>query len=254
MNKAIAEIRRLRTAILAALRGSARSGNSVASAEKTELLSSGAVQFYCVAAASLLYFLGWMFLYYYLFNFGIDIFALDIPFYYFFVYAFSALSFAWSQWAWAIVVSGCAIPLLISFAKSLYQTKALDGARGLSSALAGVTIVFAVGFAFFLANWVAERAAEARTQDLRFQSQVSYEFTFRKETSIPSDPFLIALQTFDPARRALPIIETPDRFYVLVQPTDAREDPRYRRSGRVVAIERSDVLFARVKIPNARQK
>jgi hypothetical protein len=44
-----------------------------------------------IAATAWLYFTGWMYLYYYLESFGFSIFEADIPYHYFFVYAFAVV-------------------------------------------------------------------------------------------------------------------------------------------------------------------
>ncbi len=44
-----------------------------------------------IAITSWLYFTGWMYLYYYLRSFGFSIFEVDVPFHYFFIYAFAVL-------------------------------------------------------------------------------------------------------------------------------------------------------------------
>lgn len=43
--------------------------------------------------ATLLYFLGWMYLYYFLENFQISIISIDIPFHYFFIYSFATIKY-----------------------------------------------------------------------------------------------------------------------------------------------------------------
>jgi hypothetical protein len=217
-----------------------------------DLFSAASLQIYSAVTVAYLYFLGWMFLYYYLLNFGIDIFSLDIPLHYFFVYSFATISFSWSRWWWAVCLLGVAVPIVVVLAHFLYASRTQSAAPVLRSILAGILLIVLIGTVFFLGHLGSEQAGEARYRNLRFASKQSYEFDFRSGIALPSNPTLQALISFDPQRRAIPILETTDRIFVLVQPAAPAEGRDYRRSARVVEISRSDVLFTKVKIPDAR--
>lgn len=245
------ELRKLRTTLSIAIENLTRQLKPTEPASKPlELLSSGAIQLYSIGVVALLYFLGWMFLYYYLLSFGIDIFALDIPFHYFFVYAFATIKFSSIKWPWIVALCVLLAPVIIVVAHILIGRSKVTGNQ-FFLVIGTVLLAALVGAVFFLAHAGAQRTADWDYKKIRYAPAFSYEFRFRPNISLESSPRLAGLQSIQLDRsgstKAIPIIETKDRYFVLIQavlPPPA--DSRTRTIARVVEINRDDVLFATI--------
>jgi hypothetical protein len=249
-----AELRRLRTSL------SYR--RPLAAAAPAEAPSSAIFKEYFIVIAALVYFMGWMFLYYYLLNFGIDIFAVDLPFYYFFIYAFAAIRHAlvnpsWTGWLAILVIAA----LLIA---SRWSGLALEDARKRRPSLAYLPTflgVIAIAGAFIFGHQSAYGAAASRAQAVRFDPAIAVQFHFRDSPGFlrslfPSkeSPSIAALTEMTLDRPVTLILETTNRYFVLVQPVAIGDGADYRSAARVVEISRDDVKFTEFKLPNMKRQ
>jgi hypothetical protein len=256
MRLILAELRRLRRL---ASRRRPRAASTAAGA--TEASPGAIFKEYFVVIAALIYFMGWMFLYYYLLDFGIDIFAVDLPFYYFFVYAFAAVRHALISPSWAGGLALLAIALLLTASRWI-DLVLKDGRAPRSLAvLPNLLGTAAVAVAFIAAHQAAHGAAAARAQALRFDPVIEAQFHFRQTPGFlarlfPAEesPSLAALAVLKRNRPATVILETSNRYFVLVQPVAADDGPDYRSAARVVEIARDDVKFVEFKLPNAKRQ
>jgi hypothetical protein len=250
-----AELRRLRASL------SHRRPPAAAPASAAEAPSSAIFKEYFIAIAALVYFMGWMFLYYYLLNFGIDIFAVDLPFYYFFVYAFAAIRHAlvnpsWAGWLAVLVIAA----LLIA---SRWSGLALEDGRQRPSLAYLPTFlgVIASAGAYIFGHQPAYGAAAARAQAIRFDPPIEVQFHFRESPGLlrrlfpaKESPSLAALTEMTLDRSVTVILETTNRYFVLVQPLAIGDGADYRSAARVVEIGRDDVKFTEFKLPNAKRQ
>jgi hypothetical protein len=259
MRSISAELRRLRASLSHQRRRPAAAPGGTSGA--AEASSSPIFKEYFIVIAALVYFMGWMFLYYYLLNFGIDIFAVDLPFYYFFVYAFAAIRHVLVHPSWTYGVALLAIAVLL-FALHWIGLALTEGRAPPSLAfLRNLLGVAAVAIAFIVGHQAAYGAAAARTQALRFDPAVEAQFHFRKSPGLlarlfaaEESPSLAALATTNPNRPAIVILETSSRYFVLVQPVADGDGADYRSAARVVEVARDDVKFVEFKLPNAKRQ
>jgi hypothetical protein len=125
-----------------------------------------------VSVAAILYFLGWMYLYYYLFEFGIDIFALEIPFYYIFVYSFAVIRHSF-QANMAGVLIAASTAILVYGVTRYFVPRAASF----------VLLAFASS-AFLLGHSAAISAARDRSEQLRFDPTSFVEVVFPSDNDV----------------------------------------------------------------------
>jgi hypothetical protein len=251
-----AELRRLRILI------ARRTPRAARPATAPETSSTAIFKEYFVVIAALVYFMGWMFLYYYLYDFGIDIFAVDLPFYYFFVYAFAAIRHALVNPSWTGVLAVAVIAALLVASRWSGLVLRDGRERPWFAYLPTFLAVAAVAGAFVLGHQAAYGAAAARAQALRFDPGIEAQFHFRHVpgflhrlfASAPENPSIAALADTDPDRPARVILETGNRYFVLVQPVADDDGADYRSAARVVEISRDDVKFVEFKLSNAKRQ
>lgn len=252
MRELVREIKKLRDWVtnVLILAPSKTSAAAPTASKHGELFPSAIIPLFSVGSAALLYFTGWMYLYYYLLNFQIDMFSVDVPFYFFFIYSFATITYSWIHWKFAVLLFSFGA-VTIAVVSRLLVIRA-EGFLSFSvrALLAIWLITSMVGVSFFLTHYAAERAAYAQYRERRFRFPTSWEFSFKKDVDVPNDKFLSALKDFSPDAQIVPIIETSDRYYVLIQPTPASDGQTYRSAGRVIEIPRDEVLFARLKLSN----
>lgn len=137
-----------------------------------------------IAATALLYFTGWMYLYYYLESFGFSIFEADIPYHYFFVYAFAVVDAPITQ------MHQILLALFICGLVYLALRHAIADRIGLSRALAGQQLrrflrpdaldtrvilptlaVLGAVLLFFFAHQAARASADAEAERVRLSDE-----------------------------------------------------------------------------------
>jgi len=194
-----------------------------------------------VSVAAILYFLGWMYLYYYLFEFGIDIFALEIPFYYIFVYSFAVIRHSF-QANMAGVLIAASTAILVYGVTRYFVPRAASF----------VLLAFASS-AFLRGHSAAISAARDRSEQLRFDPTSFVEVVFPSDNDVvKTDQHLSRLTKFDPASPATLIIASRDRYFLLLQPF-LRGEPDYRPSAKVLELKREDVVALKFKLSNRRR-
>ena len=205
-------------------------------------------QRYSILFAAVAYFLGWMHLYYYLHEFRVDIFAVDIPFQYFFVYAFVALRLMFDAHFWwtSLVILG--VIALTLAPRWMLPAIGLGMRSPLFAFGTAACWLLALVLTFGLGQLGSYSTALLRAKSIRDAPPSFVEFVFKDPAQLTIDDDIAALLAFDPMtnRVATLILETRDRYFVLVQPVDAAPEEKVQ-SARVIEISRADVLYSKTR-------
>jgi hypothetical protein len=123
-----------------------------------------------------LYFVGWVYEYYFLGHFGLALTSVEIPVYYFFIYAFSALSYYFS---FILIISAiviCYVAILVFLSLSSNVRSKLQKI-GMYLLCVNLVMLFPVSF------YGAKEAAETRAKEIRLGRYPSKTITliFKKE-------------------------------------------------------------------------
>ena len=171
-----------------------------------------------------LYFIGWIYVYYYYNHFGISLFSLNIPVYYFFAYSNSVVG----NWTTTLILL-----LLVSLGfklKHLFLHTYIIGPV--------VVLLFPV---FFV---VAKESGISRAQQLRIAGAKPISFILKEgiKKYYPND-FIQANNNGDVRL----IYQTKDRYFVFVQPiSNENVMPR----GNTYDIRMEHILLATIKLEN----
>lgn len=146
-----------------------------------------------------LYFTGWVYIYYYLDNFGISLSSLDTPLYFFFVYSYTVISDG-KMWLGAVT----AVAVVVLFLLQRYKRE-LVKKFVLTLLLAGL---------FPLSFYLAKSSGRRQAVLMRMGSAKPVRFVLKKDAqeSYPED-FKLANE----AESLKLIFQTEDRFYALQQ-------------------------------------
>jgi hypothetical protein len=150
--------------------------------------------------ATYLYFTGWVYVYYFLRDFGIALSSVNTPVYYFFVYSYGVME---SNFFWLLlIVVGVIVSLM------LCRKYKLENMRNW-------LVVLILAAIFPISFYAAVRTAHKQALALRRGIAKSISFTLRKDVSenYPEE-FLEANSNGD----LKVVFQTEDRFYVLSQP------------------------------------
>jgi len=241
-----------------------------------EVSSKSALSIYAIGIPALLYFLGWMNLFYYLDYFGVYIFSIDIPFHFFFIYSFSVFKFAISAVDNVIdvrLLSALFLGLLLYVWLFCPQLKTDIPAtiNSLTMPLRHpIGAVFLLFILFVLGHLIAQADGITQAENLRANPQPLVK-VFPKPSkssgkksadgtcvcgaqSSPPDPFSGNGQ-FDVNTRVTVAFATKTRYFVLVQrlatEKDVKEDgksTKYRPEAEIVEISASEIAYLTTKL------
>ncbi len=219
------------------------------------------ISIYVIGIPALLYFLGWMTLFYYLEYYGIYLFSTDIPFHFFFIYSFSVIKYVvfyflnlvltypiltgFLIFVAAIVVIvakySSHIPVIhphtskIELIKKQSITSVGEIRRALFSHSAGATVVLLI--LFILGHQAAKTSGISLAEALRDEPQPlvrvylkpsapekqSADVVASNSPSSPMpDPFKDEVQ-FDDTQRVTVLFATKNKYFLLVQGLPTKE-------------------------------
>lgn len=207
-----------------------------------------------IAITSLLYFSGWMYIFYYMRDFGFSVFEADIPFHYFLIYSFAVLGNILNNLLSILImitVSSGLFILLHLFVVLQVEQRSLALSLHIPSAYTTPLLVFGLlsvtVFGFVETQGIAKNAAEAQAARIR-DSEISYIVQLREEATKRISEYEVSLGNrtlkafFDQTQkdwRSLSvnvIFSDQNRHFLML-----------RQSGTqlmtTVSIERSDVMF-----------
>src|SRR3990172_3488360 len=170
------------------------------------------------------YFIGWLYAYYLFYAFGISLNAVDIPFYYFFMYSYSVLANPLKMLVLIIV----AILLLVAYFH-------------LPSWINRLAIPVVLAASFLLAFYAAhhEASQEAWRKRRGYAKTISFVFTKNARSVYPNT----LLRANSNGRLRL-LTQTRDRYFVFYQPSGESPELPY---GFSYDIQASHVLLATVE-------
>ena len=172
-----------------------------------------------------LYFVGWLYAYYLFLEFGVSLHTVEIPVYYFFVYAYSVLLQARIGFRLVLVT----ILLIVIFV------------RVLPSKLAVGMICVALFPAMFYA---AERAAREDATYKRQGNAKTIRFIIKPQAA---KAYPAAFRQLNCEHKLRLLVLTKDRYFVFHQPPGEKEELPYATT---YDISRSDVVLAEIDIQN----
>jgi hypothetical protein len=206
-------------------------------------------QRYSILFAAVAYFLGWMHLYYYLHEFRVDIFAVDIPFQYFFVYAFVALRLMFDAHFWWTVLVILGVVFLTLAPRWILPSLGIAMRSPLFAFGTAACWLVALVLTFGLGQLGSYSTALLRAKSIRTAPPAFIEFVFKDPTQLEIDDDTAALLAFDPTtnRVATLILETQDRYFVLVQAVAVETEEELVQTARVIEVSRGDVLYSKTR-------
>lgn len=173
------------------------------------------------------YFTGFIYIYYFYNRLGISLSAVDVPFYYFFLFSFNVLR------AHFFAVMASVLAVIGAF------TLAAKWRYGNVSVL-----VVLVGQLFFL-QWLATITVAADVIKLRTRRdeypRVSFDFKTPAGIQYPT-----SLLQANADRTLKIVLETKDRYYVLDQPFDESDGMLYE--GTVYSVAKADVIVTQIHL------
>jgi hypothetical protein len=195
-------------------------------------------------AAVFLFNMGWTYIYYLYDNFGVNVHALDIPVYYFFVYSLPVI-YA-NKWCVSFLMLGF-IALLI-FAKLIIvrvRTRSawLGGNKPIHMILTVCLLILLP-----LTHLWSQQAANDTAADMRSGNAKTIRFFFKPEMSnLYPQEFVDA----NNAEKLKLLIQTRDRFIVFYQP---ESDEKVLPLASTYVVFNSDIQLTSIQIENMRRK
>lgn len=178
------------------------------------------------------YFTGWVYAYYLFSHFGLSLNAVEIPAYYFFMYAYFALPpFSVVNVGLGVVIGAVAVVLLYLGGRQWFQW------------LTGVVLLGLFPILFYVARGEAEREATR----MRVDQPHPVTFVLKKEVTALFPKELIKVNQEGRLRM---LTETKDRFYVLYQPRGEEAEIPYAYA---YGIAKSDIALAKIGVQNVRR-
>jgi hypothetical protein len=195
--------------------------------------------------AVFLFYLGWTYIYFLYYHFGINVHALNIPIYYFFVYAHPVIA----ENELSFFVAGIILLIVLLFINN--NTRLLGTrCRWLSDRAPlirkGVLIIFALAL-FPLSFQLARTTADRNAAEMRSGNAKTVYFTFKPET-ISSYPEEVRQANETGALKLL--LQTKDRFIVFYQPVT--EEAQLPIASTYVVFN-ADIRLATIKMSNIRK-
>ena len=194
--------------------------------------------------AVLFFHLGWTYIYYFYDNFGVNVHALNIPIYYFFVYALPVIYM--KKWRFTLLIGAAVFALLLTkLSKRRWARKLrwIDEKR----LTVGIATLLLLSLLTFGDLWAQQTAKETAT-DVRNGNAKTIRFIFKENsTTLYPQGFLDA----NSADKLKLLTQTADRFVVFYQPEG---DEKVLPMGSTYVIFNSDVRLANIEIENVQRK
>jgi hypothetical protein len=193
--------------------------------------------------AIFLFYLGWAYTYYLYYDFGVNVSALNIPLYYFFIYALPVIYGSVFYFSLAVL-----IPLVVILIIKVINGHRADGFPGWLTEQSLITGVVIVSFIVMLplSDILARKFATRTAIDMRGGNAKTIHFKFR------DDPAALYPERFIKANDAGELrllLQTNDRFIVFLQPEpdeNVAELPR----GSTFVVFNSDIRLANITLEN----
>jgi hypothetical protein len=194
--------------------------------------------------AVLFFNLGWTYIYYFYDNFGVNVHALNIPIYYFFVYALPVIYM--KKWRFILLISAGVFALvLMKLLKRRWQRELRR--IGEKKITVGIVTLLLLSLLTFGDSWAQQTAKETATE-LRNGNAKRIRFLFKENsTTVYPQQFLNANNT----DKLKLLTQTADRFVVFYQPEG---DEKVLPIGSTYVIFNSDVRLADIEIENVQRK
>lgn len=195
--------------------------------------------------AIFLFCLGWTYIYFLYYHFGINVHALDIPVYYFFIYAYPVIA---GNVLWFVALIIIVIFFLISFRKCTEHIRNRYRQFPKDEQLLRCIVAIFLLACFPLSFYLAQKSAEESAADMRSGNAKTIRFGFKEDSvkSFPQD-----LVDANNAGRLKLLTQTPNIFIVFLQPDTEEEVLPY---GSTYVVFNSDIHLATIKMGNVRKK
>jgi len=196
--------------------------------------------------AVFLFYLGWTYIYFLYYHFGVNVHALDIPAYSFFIYAYPVLAghvTLFSALSLALILSPPLVGRAVAALGGNFAWFPSDGRQALRWYVAAFLIAL-----FPISFYLAQTSAEESAADMRSGNAKTVHFVFKESASkaLPAD----LLKHNEEGRLKL-LTQTPNRFIVFLQ-LDVEE--KSLPMGWTHVVFNSDVHLASVRMGNVRRK
>jgi hypothetical protein len=193
--------------------------------------------------ALFLYCLGWTYIYFLYYQFGIIVHALDIPVYYFFIYAYPVI-------AGNVLWFGAVAVIIILFSIFLRKWaghlrkrfKQFPKDEQLIRCAVAVYLITLFPLCFYLAR----KSAEESAADMRSGNAKTIQFVFKEDKPFPPD-FIAA----NSANRLKLLTQTPTTFIVFLQPETEEKVLPY---GSTYVVFNSDIHLVTIRMGNVPKK
>lgn len=194
--------------------------------------------------AILLFNLGWTYIYYFYDNFGVNVHALNIPIYYFFVYALPVIYM--KKWRFTFLIGAAVLALLIAKLLKRRSPRNLSWVDEKQLTIGIITLLL-LSLLTFGDSWAQQTAKETAT-DVRNGNAKTIRFLFKENSAtLYPQEFLDA----NSADKLKLLTQTADRFVVFYQPEGAE---KVLPIGSTYVIFNSDVRLANIEIENVLRK
>jgi hypothetical protein len=194
--------------------------------------------------AVFLFYLGWVYVYYLYYNFSVNVHALDIPLYYFFVYALPVIITNKTDYLIAFAIVLIVLVVIKALAPRLQRNHPRLREQQLSAVV--ITAFFLV--LLVLSHAWAQEAAQVTAADMRSGNAKTIRFTFREDpTKLYPQEFIEANNT----DKLKLVVQTKDRFIVFFQP---ESEEKVLPMGSTYVVFNSDVRLANIEIENIRKR
>lgn len=194
--------------------------------------------------AVLLFNLGWTYIYYFYDNFGVNVHALNIPSYYFFVYALPVIYM--KKWRFTLVIGAAVFALLLTKLLKRRRPGKLRWIDEKRLTVAMITLLL-LSLITFGDSWAQQTAKETAT-DVRNGNAKTIRFLFKENSATLYPKEFLDANGTDKLKL---LTQTADRFVVFYQPEG---DEKVLPIGSTYVIFNSDVRLANIEIENVPRK
>jgi len=195
--------------------------------------------------AVFLFCLGWTYIYFLYYHFGINVHALDIPLYYFFIYAYPVIA---GNMSWFIAAILVVILFSISFKKCTNGLRKKFSHLPEDGHLMRCAIAVYLMALFPLSFYLAHNSAENNAADMRSGNARTIRFIFKEDAakSLPAD-----LIDANNSGKLKLLTQTPNTFIVFLQPDTEEEILPF---GSTYVVFNADINLATIRMGNIRRK
>jgi hypothetical protein len=171
-----------------------------------------------------LYFCGWVYIYYFIDNFSISLASIEIPFYYFIVYAYSVIF----NWLSVIILIITLIILLIAY-------------KYISNKMINLLLLILL---FPVLLLLARYKANSESLSIRRGDARSIVFYFKENSANFPENFI----QYNKNRKLKFITKTKDRYYVIYQPASPKGAEHAISRAHIYDIRNDDVRLVEIII------